>query len=110
MLILFPSLSSQPGCDKRSDDGRARALDSRPLVPLTNMVLIKAGTFIRQKYPITITRDFWISKYEVTQGEYQALVGNNPSHFKAGTNSPADSRSPTLQHPVERVRHSDAVV
>lgn len=68
------------------------------LVPLTNMVLIKAGTFVRQKYPVTLTHDFWIGKYEVTQGEYEAVMGNNPSRFSGDTN-----------RPVEKVRHSEAL-
>ncbi|MGE3311027.1 MAG: formylglycine-generating enzyme family protein [Limisphaerales bacterium] len=50
-------------------------------VPITNMVLVRAGTFQRLKYPVTITRDFWIGKYEVTQGEFEQVLGRNPSHF-----------------------------
>ena len=62
------------------------------------MVLIKAGTFTRQKFPVTITHDFWLGKYEVTQGEFENVMGKNPSHF------PGD---PT--RPVEKVPHSQAV-
>ena len=28
-----------------------------------------------------ISRGFWMGKYEVTQGEYLAVMGNNPSYF-----------------------------
>ena len=31
---------------------------------------------------MTLTHGFWIGKYLVTQGEYEAVVGNNPSWFK----------------------------
>lgn len=31
---------------------------------------------------ITIARPFAIGKYEVTQAQWQAVMGNNPSHFK----------------------------
>lgn len=82
------------GCNKKPPPAAAKT----ELVPLTNMVLIKAGTFIRQNHPITISRDFWLCKYEVTQGEYEMLMTNNPSHFKGDTN-----------RPVERVRYYDAV-
>jgi formylglycine-generating enzyme required for sulfatase activity len=66
---------------------------------MTNMVLIKAGSFIRQQHSVTLSHDFWLGKYEVTQGEYAAVMGTNPSHFKdAGTNCP-----------VEKVSHLQAV-
>lgn len=35
-------------------------------------------------------RDFLIGKYEVTQAEYRAVMGYNPSHFK-GDNRPVES-------------------
>lgn len=68
------------------------------MVPVTNMVLIKAGTFLRLGHPVTLTRDFWLGKYEVTQREFAAAMGKNPSHFQAGPD-----------YPVEKVRHVDAV-
>jgi formylglycine-generating enzyme required for sulfatase activity len=60
-----------------------------------NMVFIPPGTF-RMGSPedevdrydwegpqtdVIISRGFWMGKYEVTQGEYEAVMGNNPSHF-----------------------------
>jgi len=30
---------------------------------------------------VTISRGFWMGKYEVTQGEYLAVIGFTPSHF-----------------------------
>src|SRR5438876_2053480 len=72
VLIPFLALSSLLGCKPESSelpDGQSAS--SRPatpvsLVPLTNMVLIKAGTFMRIKFPVTLTHDFWLGKYEVT--------------------------------------------
>jgi formylglycine-generating enzyme required for sulfatase activity len=93
----------QPGCDKRSA-GSAPPSNSFPdvpaasLVPLTNMVLVKAGTFMRQNCSVTISRDFWLGKYEVTQGEYEGVMGTNPSRFAGETN-----------RPVEKVRHYEAL-
>ena len=31
---------------------------------------------------VRITRGFWLGKYEVTQRQWQAVMGNNPSRFK----------------------------
>ena len=40
---------------------------------------------------------FWMGKYEVTQGEWQKIMGSNPSRFKNGD-----------RYPVERVSWNDA--
>src|SRR5436190_10935606 len=42
---------------------------------------------------VTISRGFWMGKYEVTQGEYLAVLGSNPSAFRGDTNHPVDSVS-----------------
>ena len=31
---------------------------------------------------VRITRGFWLGKYEVTQRQWQAVMGNNPSRFQ----------------------------
>jgi formylglycine-generating enzyme required for sulfatase activity len=67
-------------------------------VPVTNMVLIKAGSFLRLGHTVTLSRDFWLGKYEVTQADYGSLMGRNPSHFKERPNAP-----------VEKVSYLDAV-
>ena len=36
---------------------------------------------------------FWIGKYEVTQGQWQKVMGNNPSRFKKGNNYPVENVS-----------------
>jgi formylglycine-generating enzyme required for sulfatase activity len=40
---------------------------------------------------VTISHGFWMGKYEVTQGQYQAVTGTNPSGFKGDPNLPVDS-------------------
>ena len=47
---------------------------------------------------VRISQGFWMSKYEVTQGNYQALMGINLSYFKAD-----------LRLPVEQVTWFEAV-
>jgi formylglycine-generating enzyme required for sulfatase activity len=88
-----------------------------------NMVFIPPGTF-RMGSPsnevdrydgegpqtaVTISRGFWMGKYEVTQGEYLGVTGSNPSWFNGDhtaegwTNFGAD-----LSRPVEQVTWNDA--
>ncbi len=45
---------------------------------------------------VTLTRGFWMGKYEVTevtQSEYQALVGSNPSGIQGDVNRPVEDVS-----------------
>jgi formylglycine-generating enzyme required for sulfatase activity len=82
-----------------------RAIEFAP----TNLVFIPPGTFRMGcptneedssildpaigEYPqmaVTITRGFWMGKYEVTQGEYQAVMGVNPSYFPGPPNRPVE--------------------
>jgi formylglycine-generating enzyme required for sulfatase activity len=48
---------------------------------------------------VTISKGFWLGKTLVTQGQYQALMGNNPSRFK----------SVGADAPVEQVSWNDAM-
>lgn len=81
-----------------ADDELAIVLAGGPPASL-NMVPISAGTFLMGSpepvgvtpyynradsqpiHAVTIARPFWIGKYEVTQSEYQAVTGSNPSTF-----------------------------
>lgn len=90
--------SEVPAANSTASNGISSSIPTTAtLVPLTNMVLIKAGTFVRLKQRVTISEDFWLGKYEVTQAEYEPLLGKNPSHF---TNN--------LSLPVEKVSFLDA--
>jgi formylglycine-generating enzyme required for sulfatase activity len=72
---------------------------------ITGMVLLKVpgGTYTMgdtfgdgfstelPTHQVTV-REFYIGKYEVTQGQWQAVMGSNPSEFSAcGTNCPVES-------------------
>ncbi|HRY50584.1 MAG TPA: formylglycine-generating enzyme family protein [Candidatus Paceibacterota bacterium] len=90
----------------------------------TNLVFIPPGTF-RMGSPtneverrdwegpqtaVTISRGFWMGKYEVTQGEYLAVMGSNPSWFNGvRTNDwPVGDFGTNLSRPVEQVTWFDA--
>jgi formylglycine-generating enzyme required for sulfatase activity len=46
-------------------------------------------------HKVKISRGFWIGKYPVTQGQWQAVMGegSNPSYFKSGDNYPVENVS-----------------
>jgi formylglycine-generating enzyme required for sulfatase activity len=39
---------------------------------------------------VTLTRGFFLGRYEVTQGEYLSVIGSNPSNFTGDTNRPVE--------------------
>jgi formylglycine-generating enzyme required for sulfatase activity len=64
-------------------------------------VKIPAGSFMmgsdkcdneKPIHKVTISQDFWLQKTEVTQAQWQAVMGNNPSNFK-GNNLPVETVS-----------------
>ena len=75
------------------------------------LVLIPAGKFMMgspagepgrggeegPRHEVTITRPFYMGSYSVTQGQYERVMGSNPSYYKGVTN------------PVEMVSWDDAV-
>ena len=57
------------------------------------VVLVEAGSFSTTGgavHNVTLTEDFWIGKYPVTQAQYQAIMGNNPSWFSGRPNNPVE--------------------
>ncbi|MBR6471608.1 MAG: formylglycine-generating enzyme family protein [Victivallales bacterium] len=44
------------------------------------------------QHRVTLTRDYWLGTYEVTQAQWKAVMGNNPSHFQ-GDDLPVESVS-----------------
>jgi formylglycine-generating enzyme required for sulfatase activity len=44
------------------------------------------------QHTVTLTQGFWMGDHEVTQQDYQELIGSNPSSFK-GSNLPVESVS-----------------
>jgi formylglycine-generating enzyme len=69
------------------------------------MVKIQAGSFLmgtaeeknvrcedEVPHEVDLIRDFWVMKYQVTQGFWESVMGQNPSHFR-GVSRPVDSVS-----------------
>jgi formylglycine-generating enzyme required for sulfatase activity/predicted Ser/Thr protein kinase len=82
--------------------------------------LIPAGDFVmgaddgmpdeKPPHSVTISRPFYLGIHEVTQAEYEQLMGNNPSWFSAsGLGKDKVSGQSTDRHPVERMSWNDAI-
>lgn len=64
------------------------------LSPGTNFAWIPSGTFstaFDYNANVYISRGFWMGKFEVTQGEYIAVMTNNPSFHIGSTNYPVEN-------------------
>ncbi len=48
-------------------------------------------------------KEFYISKYPITQAQYQEIMGNNPSYFKTKSKGLFSNKENCLEHPVEQV-------
>ena len=80
------ALADDPDCDGLAEDMTVQGMD---------MLVLPAGPFemgcastqpdcgIDESpvHGVTLTRDFWMSQTEVTQGQWQAQMGSNPSYF-----------------------------
>src|SRR5262249_32172421 len=77
------------------------------------LVLIPAGKFVmgspnteaerepgEAQHEVAFTRPFYMGAYTVTQGQYEKIMGKNPSFFH-----PKNGGS--LDHPVEQVRWNE---
>jgi formylglycine-generating enzyme required for sulfatase activity len=55
---------------------------------------INLGTDEKPVHQVTFKEGFYIGKYEVTQAQWQAVMGNNPSYFRnCGGNCPVETVS-----------------
>ena len=127
--------ASTNGREEASTNGREDASTTGRVTPTSEreeptnrieapegFVLIQAGSFTmgspdnevertrwnndeRPQHRVRITRSFYMQRFEVTQGEWRALMGNNPSHFS----SSGDGRSCGSNCPVENVNWWEAL-
>ena len=85
-------------------------IDNLPDAPVTlsdlglKLMPIPAGTFTMGSYDevdffkhegpfttVTISRSFWLGETELTQGQWEAVMGNNPSGFKGNNQFPVEN-------------------
>ena len=68
-----------------------------------------SGPYLGPRHKVWITNPFYIGVYEVTQSEYEKVMGANPSGFsKGGRYAGRVSEKDTSGHPVEMVIWDDA--
>jgi uncharacterized protein (TIGR02996 family) len=104
------------------------ASGARPLMPTVTssvgikLVLIPPGTFQMgasageygcephelPRHEVSITRAFYLGVTHVTQRQYQAVLGANPSTFVPGTSYPVRARS-TAEFPVDGISWNMAI-
>ena len=54
--------------------------------------LMNPANYSQGQIHVTLTKGFWMAKTQVTQAQWQAVMGSNPSHFK-GDNLPVEQVS-----------------
>ena len=115
--------SNHPVADTPSTRGGTELTPHRPLADTITtrtggikLNLIPAGEFLmgspdedkeagadeKPQHRVRITRPFYLGVYEVTQAQYEAVMGDNPSYFSSNTplHTGVQGRSTDL-HPVE---------
>ena len=121
-------ISSMEGNARGGRDGDVQTFEVNGIS--FDMVLVKAGTFTMGATPemkepfdwekpahkVTLTKDYYMGRTEVTQALWQAVMGSNPSHFKdlSGSQSSfwqklwgSKSTEKSCNLPVEQVSWDD---
>ncbi|MDR2055154.1 MAG: formylglycine-generating enzyme family protein [Desulfovibrio sp.] len=105
-----------PGCfnmglDQDSDKAivnKPSSLVIRKYAPLGQYAYGKGIGDEKSLHYAGIAKPFYLGKYEVTQEQWQRVMGENPSWFKTGRLNQPEVRYDTRNHPVEHVSWVDA--
>jgi uncharacterized protein (TIGR02996 family) len=129
LLRLLSRARTKPLSEHCADSARAAELLAAGVEPVrlefTNsigmrFVLVWPGRFLmgsppdeegrsgdEQRHEVTITKAFWLGVFPVTQGQWKAVMGSNPSYFRrdgGGKSSVRNASDADLdQSPVELV-------
>ena len=105
VFVAFGSSSLAVAEEAKDADNRPQSPSKELAVDLgkgvkLEMVLIPAGEFLmgspdadhrargneKPQHRVRITKPFYLGKYPVTQGQWEAVMGSNPSSFKGPRN------------------------
>jgi formylglycine-generating enzyme required for sulfatase activity len=100
------TVNSQGDIIKKENKQAQYITEKLPNGVTMDLVFIPGGTFImgspnseaessddeRPQHSVTVP-DFYMGKYTVTQAQWEAVMGNNPSKFKNGGNFPVETVS-----------------
>ena len=101
-IVSQPTVAQQPAAQPTVANSNNISIPVKDGINI-DMVHVKAGTFTMGATPemedpldkekpthiVTLTNDYYIGKYEVTQALWKAVMGSNPSEFK-GENLPVE--------------------
>ncbi len=100
VLGLVGALSVMVGCSQ-SEEAKAKQMELVKLAIGKEMVLIPAGKFKmgspasekwrrdnETQHDVTLTKPYYMGKYEVTQEQWEAVMGKNPSSKTKGAKLP----------------------
>jgi formylglycine-generating enzyme required for sulfatase activity len=100
---ILISLRAHPDVSAKFWRARLRMSDPKP-VGTSGFVWIAPGTFTmgspiteadrwfdEVQHLVTLTRGFWLSDHEVTQGEFESVMGSNPSSHQGDPNRPVET-------------------
>jgi formylglycine-generating enzyme required for sulfatase activity len=96
LAVAKPSSSTDQKHDLEDTDSKPNYFVKSALD--LEMIWVEPGTFTMGQYDIsnaspehkvTLTQGFYLGKYEVTQKQYEKVMGENPSYFK-GYNRPVE--------------------
>ncbi len=90
---------------RRTEDRKTIVLDKGKKITM-EFVRIKPGSFTmgspesekgrdenEKEHKVTLTKEYWMQTTEVTQGQWEYVMGENPSNFKGDPNLPVENVS-----------------
>lgn len=120
IYLLAVFLVTLPGFSGAIDPAESQEWESKSGI---RFVWIPAGEFMmgspvsesererdEHQHRVTLAKGYWLGKYEVTQGEWQEVMGTNPSRFSnCGRNCPVERVSwNEVQEFIRRLNQQDS--
>ena len=97
MLVIGDARGKEYDLNSLSDSEKEFCLhESMKMMPIPSGTFTMGASETDQRgqdqpqHKVTLTRDFLVGKYQVTQALWQSVMGSNPSHF-SGPGRPVDS-------------------